>query len=152
MTKGGRGRPSPAVAGAVLAALVACTGMAAGAGCNGQKALYRVVAPPVVVPAQGAGKAVIRIVPSLGYHWNREYKNAKVRIVDPGTTTPARGEFSARQGDFKEDGGAGTVDIPFAAGVAGNTFIRAVANFCLCDADRCLFFSDVAIEVPVRVE
>lgn len=122
------------------------------AACQGRPtgSEYRIEAPNTPLAADAEGRIALRFVPRDGYHWNEEFP-ARLRIQEAQGVTPLRETFSAANQDFQSREGAGVLEIPVAPPRAGEGWMKALADFSICNAQECRIFKQVPVEVPIQV-
>jgi len=132
---------------AMLSSFGGCKGSGGGAD---SVTWYNIDIPSVKI-APGADAAVlVRFIPREGYHWNPEFP-ARLKLSDPGSVKTPKADFSLSDGDFKDDSGVGALSIQVAAQAAGQTALKGVADFSICNDKECRIFKKIAVEVPIDV-
>jgi hypothetical protein len=110
---------------------------------------YTVRIIPGDATAGKAGKSVIEVTPSTGFHMNLEFP-ARLRVTPPNGLALAKAELGKEDAELTD--AVLRFTVPFTASAAGKVSVAALGDFSVCNDTTCKLIRDEKLAWDVDVK
>lgn len=110
---------------------------------------YTVRIVPGDAAAGKAGKSVIEVTPSTGFHMNLEFP-ARLRVTPPNGLALAKAELGKEDAELTD--AVLRFTVPFTAAAAGKVSVDALGDFSVCNDTTCKLIRDEKLAWDVDVK